>query len=561
MTRGVHPVWEEAYPQGLAWDFTVPDKPLTSLLREAAKRHPARIAIDFLGARMTYRQLADDVSKLAAGLQGMGVKKGDRVALCLPNCPAYVMGYYAILTLGAVVVNCNPLMTRDELESQVLDSGAAVMLSVNLAKIFPKVAPLAQPGGPLRALVVADFAAMLPPMARWGMRLLKRRDLAPVTYGGGVMGLKPLVTHRRHLRLTTVSPGDLALLQYTGGTTGVPKAACLTHRNLLANTLQIKAWLGRVHGDCAVLGVLPLFHVFAMTTCMNLPLAIGGTMVLLPLFNMKMFRKTLRRTHPYIVPGVPSLFGAMVNTALLKPRDVAGIKWCISGGAPLPAEIRARFMAMTGCVLMEGYGLTEASPVVACNSRDGNVDGSVGLPLPGTEVEIRHIHNHGKVMKPGARGEVWVRGPQVMRGYWNRAAETAQVLKNGWLRTGDVGTMDKRGYVFLTDRIKDIIISHGYNVYPRVIEEAMHRHEAVAEVTAIAIPHPHKGQVAKIFVALKHGYHTTAGELMAFAHEHLNAIECPAEVEIRASLPKTLTGKLSKKELVAEEQLKREKML
>jgi long-chain acyl-CoA synthetase len=553
------PVWEQAYPKDVRWAFKPSEWTVPDLLKDTVKRHPHRVCVDFMGATQTYSEIWAQVRHFAAGLQQMGVTPGMRVGICLPNSPAFVIAYYGAMLAGAVVVNFNPLYTADEIAHQVKDSGTQVMVTVNIARIFPKVEQVFN-DTELQHVIVADFAAMLPKGKAILMRTFKGREMVKVRLGGPFKAFEDILACREAVKDAGIVPGDVALLQYTGGTTGVPKGAMLTHKNLVANTEQVKLWLGPVRADGEVfLVVLPLFHVFAMTSSLNLPVSVGATMVLLPLFSLKLLFGTIKRVKPTLFAGVPSLFTAVVNHGAASGVDLKSIRWCISGGAPLMKEMHARFETMTGSVLVEGYGLTEAAPVVCCNPREGiNRVGTVGLPLPGTDVEIRALGNPGKVLKAGERGEVCVRGPQVMRGYWLREDETRKVMTGGWLRTGDVGYMDIDGFVHLTDRMKDIIISHGYNVYPRVIEEAISKHPKVAEVTAIAIPHAHKGEAAKVFVSLKPGAKTSEAEIMAFARQHLSPIECPVEVEIRKSLPKTLMGKLSKKELVAEEKLKRE---
>lgn len=554
MVRG----WEKGYPPGLRWAFNVPGGALHRLFDNAARRRGDAVCVDFMGREITYREMAALVRRFASGLQQLGVRKGDRVGICLPNSPYFVAAYYGILKAGAVIVNMSPLLTADELAAEVRDSGAVAVVTVDLAKIYPKVMAAAK-GSAVKHVIVADFTAALPLVKEWLFKIFKHRELAAVD--GATTVTWDAVLSDKPLRRVVVDPAkDLALLQYTGGTTGTPKAAMLTHANLMANTQQVRVWMGPAKREGEVfMVVLPLFHVFAMTSCLNLGIAVGAKLVLLPMFSMGMLLGAIQRTRPTIMPGVPTLFGAITAAKGVEKRDLRSIRWCVSGGAALPAEVKAKFEAMTGCVLVEGYGLTEASPVVTCNPRSGGgPEASIGLPLPGTEIEVRSLYNVRKPVKPGKRGEIVVRGPQVMAGYWNRPDETVKVLIDGWLRTGDVGYMDERGYVFLTDRLKDIIISNGYNVYPRVIEEVMYTNPAVAEVTAIAIPHPHKGEAAKIFVRLAEGAVASEADLLAFARARLNPIECPVAAEIRDSLPKTATGKLSKKELLAEEKRKRE---
>lgn len=553
-----HP-WEKSYPADTQWAYAGAGQPVYKVLDDAAAKHPNRACLRFLGSEQSYAQVQAQATHLAGGLQRLGLKKGERVGLCLPNCPAFVVAYYAVLKAGGTVVNLNPLLTEEELAQQVADSGASMLVTTNLKRIYGKVRPLLGQGA-VRHVVVDDFARALPPVSRWLFRAVRANHISWVRQGGGVHWLHKVATQGHHWPVEINADEDVALLQYTGGTTGTPKGAMLTHRNVLSNARQVQMWLGPVSplGEKFMV-VLPLFHVFAMTACLNLGIATASTLVLVPLFNVKKLVRLVTQEKPTLFPGVPSLFRAMADLPGVERFDLTSIRWCISGGAPLPHEVKKRFEGMTGCRMVEGYGLTEASPVALCNPRHtGGAAGAVGLPLPGTWVEVRSLHNVRKKAKPGQRGEIVIRGPQVMKGYWNRPDETARAMVEGWLRTGDVGHMDADGYVYLTDRLKDIIITNGYNVYPRVIEEAVHKHPAVAEVTAIAIPDAYKGEVAKVFASLKPGTQVSEAELLEFARKHLNPLERPAELEIRANLPKTLTGKLSKKELVAEEKRKRE---
>lgn len=517
-------------------------------------QHGRSPAIDFMGRHWTYGELGRAVERVAAGLQRIGVRKGDRIGLCLPNTPYSVIAYYAALKVGGVVVNYNPLYVERELTHQIRDSGTTVMFVVDLAAIYDKVVAVAEGAG-LRKVVLCRFADVLPRGKAMLFRMMKRRDIVRrpptaswhVDYDDLLVGTKPPEP-------VAVAAQDIAVLQYTGGTTGVPKAAILTHGNLLANTRQIVSQDPRRRpGRDRVMGVLPFFHVFAMTTIMNYSVAIAAEMILLPRYDLETTLKTLVRTRPSVFHAVPTIFGAIAARAHERRRDLSFVELCISGGAPLSVEIGDQFRTLTGAALLEGYGLTEASPVVAVNPVLGVVkNGSVGLPLPQTIVEIRDPVT--RALQPaGEKGEIVVRGPQVMRGYWNRPEETEAVLDEYGLRTGDIGYRDADGYIFLVDRIKDVILSGGYNVYPRVIEEALYQHDAVAEAVVIGVPDSYRGQSAKAFVTLRHGARVTPEQLSTFLEGYLSKIERPKAIEIRESLPKTAVGKLSRKELVAEE--------
>ena len=525
------------------------------LLEEAAAQFPRRPAIDFLGKRMSYAQLQQAVSRAAAGLQERGVSKGTRVALCLPNTPYYVICYYAILQVGGVVVNLSPLYVERELRQFVQDSGARIVVTLDLAAIYSKLAPLVTTGD-LDSLIVCSMLDILPWPKRLGFAVLKRKELAKIGWDAQHVAFRTLGAAAAAAIPVPCDPArDLAVLQYTGGTTGTPKAAMLTHANLSANCAQVASRLSNLRpGRERVLVLIPLFHVFAMSVAMNLGVAEAMEIILLPRFDKAQLRATLRRKKPTLFPGVPTLY-ASINEAAAKAKwELSSIRYCVSGAAPLPAEIRQRFEALSGCALVEGYGLSEASPVVACNPFGAVRDGSIGTPLIGTSVEIRALDNPERLAGPGETGEICVRGPQVMLGYWNRPEETAQVFVDGALRTGDAGYIDADGYIFITDRIKDMIISGGYNVYPRMVEDALYHHPAVAEAVVIGVADARRGQVPKAFVKLKDGASVSEAEMLSFLADRLSPVERPKRVEFRDELPKTAIGKFSKKELLAQEQ-------
>ena len=524
------------------------------LLERAGAAHPERRAIDFLGRRTTYRELLRRVDRVAAGLQAIGVAQGDRVGLCLPNTPFFVIAYFAVLKIGAVVVNYNPLYVERELEHQVRDSATSVMFVIDVAEIHRKVAAVAARAG-LRHIVVCALADVLPPVKAALYRVAKRRQsLTRLPDDRRHVGFKTLLASRDPPRPVIIGAGDLAVLQYTGGTTGTPKGAMLSHGNVVANCAQVVAHdPTRREGAERVLGVLPFFHVFAMTVAMNFAVQIAAEMVLLPRFDLRTTMKTLLRTKPTVFPAVPAIYGAIANLADGERRDLSFVQLCISGGAPLSDEVGTRFRRLTGAHLIEGYGLTEASPVVSCNPIDGSGKaGSVGRPLAGTSVEIRDPVTRAR-LGVGEKGEVVIGGPQVMLGYWGKPDETAAVLDEHGLRTADIGYLDEDGYLFIVDRIKDLIISGGYNIYPRMIEDALYRHADVLEAAVIGVDDGYRGQSAKAFVVLRDGSPQTADGLIDFLKDHLSVIERPKSIEIRTSLPKTAVGKLSKKELIAEE--------
>ena len=530
---------------------------LTDLLDRAVAEHPDWTAIDFFGRRWTYRTLGECVRRAAYGLQQRGLKPGDRIGLCLPNTPYYPILYFAALRIGAVIVNLNPLYVERELRHLIGDSGATFVAVPDLRMIHDKVAGLAADCG-IQTIVVCPMAEVLPRAQALGFRLFKRADHARVPHDARHVNYRQLVATDAAPAPVAVDPHDLAVLQYTGGTTGIPKGAMLSHANLTANSAQMVAHVGhRPEAQERTLGVLPLFHVFALTTVLNYSIETAAEMILLPRFEMKGFLKTIRRTKPTQFFGVPTIYGAINALPQADLPDLSSIHVSISGGAPLPLDVRQRFEARTGCRVVEGYGLSEAAPIVTSNPIEGLLkENSAGPAFPGTVIEIRDPAVPDRILPTGERGEVCVRGPQVMKGYWRNPEATAAVFVDGALRTGDIGYLDADGYLFLVDRIKDVILAGGFNVYPRVIEEALYEHPAVAEAVVIGVDDAYRGQAPKAFVTLKSGQDATPDALIAFLRDRISKIELPREIEIRESLPKTLIGKLSKKELVEEERRK-----
>ncbi len=537
--------------------------PLPEQLRRCARTWPRRIAVDFLGRRVRYGELDALVDRAAAGLQRLGLAPRERVGLCLPNTPYFVIFYFAIMRAGGIVVNFNPLYSERELRTQIIDSDTKIMIVPDLCSIQGKMAAVAGAAG-LRHVVLCSMATAMPPVKGALFSIVKRREIIRHAPDARHVSYRSLMAGRATLREATIDPQrDLALLQYTGGTTGTPKGAALTHANLTANSSQVKHALGgRTAEPERILGVLPLFHVFALTSVLNIAVALGAEMILLPRFSVPDTLKAIVRRRPTLLPAVPTIYNAISNAAEGAPKRVRdglrAIRTCISGGAPLPAEVQARFEALTGCRLAEGYGLSETSPVVCCNRLDGaSRAGSVGQVMPGTIVEIRDLADPSIILGAGMRGEVCVRGPQVMQGYWNRPAETASSMIDGAFRTGDVGYLDDAGFLFLVDRIKDMILCSGYNVYPRMIEEALYRHPDVLEATVIGVPDSYRGESPKAFVVLRQGAEADVPALSRFLEGELSRIELPGEIELRETLPHTAVGKLSKKELVAEEAARR----
>jgi long-chain acyl-CoA synthetase len=525
------------------------------LLDEAVKAYGARSCTYFMGKRLSFAEIGELSDRAAKGLREIGVSEGVKVGLLLPNTPTFVIFYYGVLKAGGTVVNFNPLYSLDEIEFQARDSGARIMVTLDLAVTYDKVEALIN-RGVLDKAVVASFPALLPSLKSVGFKLTQRAKLAdtsaPAAKDKIVLERDILANDGRYDR-PDITPDAIAVLQYTGGTTGTPKGAMLTHANLSANVAQVSAWQNReATENDRILGIIPLFHVFAMTTVMNFGINKGIEMILLPKFELIETLKLIGKLRPTLMPGVPTLFNAILHYPHIANFDLTSLQYCISGGAALPVELKRGFEALCGCSVVEGYGLSETSPVATCNPAEARREGSIGLPLPGTEISIRSLDDPHVPMPRGETGEICIAGPQVMTGYWRKPQDTEASFVGRFFRTGDVGYMDEDGFIFIVDRIKDMINASGFKVYPRRIEDALYEHAAVAEVIVVGIPDEYRGEAPKAFVKLKEGKEATAKELLEFLRGKLSKIELPAEIEFRDQLPKTMVGKLSKKELRAE---------
>lgn len=556
--------WIEHYPEGITWDVTIDTTPVHEQVLAACARNPEADALDFLGKKTKFGELARAINALAGALQTQyGIKKGSRVALLLPNTPFYVVAYYAVLRTGATVVNCNPLYTVHELSHIVANAGADVMVTLDLKQLFEKAEALTE-AGHVKSLIVCHFPDALPGLKRLLYKLVKGKDLQKVA--ASRVAAKCTWYNKLIARNDTPAPvsidrlKDVAVQQYTGGTTGLPKGAMLSHANIAANMSQIDAWgCGIFYPPSRVVAVLPFFHIFAMTVCMNVPLCNGSQVVMLPRFELKALLDLLTRTGANILPAVPTLIGALAKAGDRAKAHLSSLEVVISGGAPLPNETRAAFAKVSKALLAEGYGLTEASPVVCCAAlRVPSKPMSIGQPVPATDIRFVDLETNQPV-KLGERGELQVKGPQVMLGYYDNPEATRDVFMDGWLRTGDVGYLDADGYVFLVDRIKDLILCSGFNVYPRTIEEALAEHPDVDENNVIGVPDEYRGEAPVAFVKLREGATVTEAELKKFLAGKLNKIEMPKEIIFKDALPKTLIGKLSKKELREEYTARKEK--
>lgn len=548
--------WLNKYERHVPASISYPEKTLPQLLSEMARRFPQRPATVFFKAKLTYLQLNELVNRCAAGLQRMGVRKGDRVAILVPNSPQYVMAYYAILRAGGVAVPCNPLYVARELQYQIKDSGARVIFA--LSRFYPTVVE-ARPGTPLEQIIVTNIKEYFPPLlrllftyfkeAKEGHRVDISRDPA-ARWLQYFLASAPATP-----RAVDVSLDDTAVLLYTGGTMGTPKGAELSHRNIMVNAVQTVTWFAAKEGEEVILSALPLSHSYGMTTAMNFPIVSGGTMILIPNpRDIKDVLANIQRFRPTAYPGVPTMYVAINNYPEVGRYDLRSITACISGGAPLPVEVQKRFQEITGARLVEGYGLSETSPVTHANPIYGeNRIGTIGLPWPDTDAKIVDVETGERDMPVGEIGELVIRGPQVTKGYWNNPDETALVLRGGWLYTGDIARMDEDGYFQIVDRKKDMIIAGGFNVYPREIEEVLYEHPKVQEAVAVGLPDPHRGETVKVFVVLKEDESATEEEIIDFCRGKMAKFKVPTAVEFRAELPKTMVGKILRRVLREEE--------
>ena len=552
--------WAKSYQKNVPQHIDYPKVPLHGLLLEAARTHPDVAATSFFGARLTYRALAEQAGRLATGLAALGVRKGDRVAIMLANCPQAVIAYYGVMMAGGVVVEFNPMYVERELEFQLRDSGAKVMIVLNL--VYPRVAKV-KDVTPLEHVIVTGLqdGMAFPLNLLYPVKAKKNKQWVEVKPAPGVH-LWPnfLRMYPNHPPKMDIDPvRDVALLQYTGGTTGTPKGAMLTHYNMVVNAVQVATWTPRSqHGAERVMGALPLFHVYGMTCVLNMATYLAATQILVPRFVIDDVLKTINKEKPTLFPGAPTMYVAVNNHPKVADYDLKSIQTCISGSAPLPVEVQTTFEKITGGRLVEGYGLTEASPVTHCNPIEGgNKIGTIGIPFPDTDCAIFDLETGEKMLGPGEVGELAVRGPQVMLGYWNRPEENAKVFKNGWLSTGDIAKMDEDGYFAIVDRKKDMIIAGGYNIYPREVEEVLYTHPKIQEAAVVGIPDEYRGETVKAYVVVKAGQQLTAEEVVNFCRQNMARFKAPRTVEFRTSLPKTIVGKVLRRILLEEELKKR----
>jgi len=553
--------WTRHYDPGVPATLNYPDVTVHALLDDAAESYPDAVATIFFNARRTYKSISDDAWRFANGLRKLGVKKGDRVAILLPNSPQFIVSFFGALRAGATVVPCNPLYTAPELHHQLADSGAIVLVS--LSRLYP-VAKAARADTSVTHVLVTNIKEEMPPVLRILFTLAKEKKdghRQPFKGDEGALAFRDVLDAPATPFDGGTRKDDIALLQYTGGTTGVSKGAMLSHRALVANIMQCRAWFTNLRDAQGTgMAVMPFFHVYGLTVVMGLSVQSACAMILEPQFDLAHVLKDVQRHKPNTFSGAPRIYNAIINSPLATKYDLRSIEACVSGSAPLLVETHRRFVELTGANLVEGYGLTEAAPVTHVNplfGRGKQKVGTVGVPFPDVESRIVDLDTGTREVGPGESGELVLRGPQLMDGYYNQPEETAQTIRNGWLHTGDIATVDADGYYSIVDRKKEMIIVSGFNVYPREVEEALATHPAVLDGAAIGVPHAIKGEEVKAFVVLKPGTTATAEDIIAHCRTQLAPFKVPKDIEFRESLPKTLIGKTLRRQLAEEDRKKR----
>ncbi len=549
--------WATNYLHPSKWDQHFAPMALHDMFFASADRMGKAALADFMGRKYSYAEMASAVRRVAKGLQDKGVGKGDHIGLFLPNVPHYIAAYYGALAAGATVVNFSPLYTVDELTHQVADSGTTILFTVSAAALLPTAIKVLD-NSSLKELVVGSVAEALPRAKSWAYRLFKRKDIAAVPNDRRITAYADLLSNDGAYATRDCTPEkDIAQLQYTGGTTGTPKGAMLSHQNITANARQInmldpESRFNKPDGpsDDRILGVLPFFHVFANATVLNRTIHNGGEIIMLPRFEAKAALAAINRTHVTSLPGVPTMYQALLDCPDIAKTNFTSLRACISGGAPLAAELKARFEKVSGAVVIEGYGLTESSGVVSCNPYAGlNKLGSIGQPIPGTDVKLLDKEDPTKPAPDGEPGELVFSGPQVMRGYWNQPDADAEVFVGDYLRTGDVATIDEEGFIFIVDRLKDMIAVGGFKVFPSQIEDILYKHPAVKEALVIGVPDAYLGERPRAYVTLNDGAVDDGDTLTAWLNPQMGKHERVESVVVLDALPKTMIGKLDRKAL------------
>ncbi|MGJ9382987.1 long-chain-fatty-acid--CoA ligase [Salipaludibacillus sp. CF4.18] len=548
--------WFEHYPEEIPKTIDYDEDTLQSYLKKAAKHYPDKSAFHFMGKEMNYKEVYESALKLANQLQSLGVTQGDRVAIMLANTPQAVISYYGALFAGAIVVQTNPLYVEREIEHQMNDAGAKIMICLDL--VYPRVANVKEKTK-LEHIIVTGIKDYLPFPKNLLYPFIQKKNTGikvDLQYGPHLHSFRDVIQkgEAKEIPLDIDPKVDLALLQYTGGTTGPAKGVMLTHYNLVVNTQQCEKWMHKMKpGEEVIIAALPFFHVYGMTTVMNLAIRLGFKMIIMPKFDPQGILKAIQKHKATLYPGAPTMYIGLLNHPDIKKYDLSSIKACISGSAALPLEVQTQFEQATNGRLVEGYGLTETSPVAVANLIWGDrKPGSVGLPWPDTEVTILSAET-GEQAKPNEVGEIIIKGPQVMKGYWNRPEDTQASFRDEWFLSGDMGYMDEEGYFYVVDRKKDMIIAGGFNIYPREIEEVLYEYEDVQEVCVIGVPDPYRGETVKAFIVPKEGKTISEADLDEYSRKHLASFKVPKFYEFREELPKTMVGKILRRVLVEQE--------
>jgi long-chain acyl-CoA synthetase len=556
-------LWYQWYEPNVPYDVSVPSMPLHELLSQTAQRFPTREAVHFMGNGIQYRQLNEMANRFANWLIQLNVQPGDRVALLLPNCPQFVIAYYGGVRAGAIVCPANPTYTEEELRVQLEDSGAKTV--VCLSMLYNKLASIQEDLPGLKHVIVTNIKEYLPFVTRTLFTFARERR------EGHHVDLPDDSRHHwwndvldsggEHDPAIPTQVDEIAALQYTAGTTGTPKGVMLTHRNLLVGAEHARLWLINVTAEeqqDSILGVIPLFHTYAQTTVMNYAVLVGGRSILQPRFDVKDVLTAINQVEPGFLPGVPSMYRVLADARDVNKYDLQSLKACISGSAPLTEKVQTRFEELSGARLVEGYGLTEA-PVTHCNPIQGNRRiGTIGIPVPGTDAAVFDLETGTRQLGNNEPGELAVRGPQVMKGYWNRPEEMKKVLRDGWLFTGDIAERDDEGFFRIVDRKKEIIIVGGLNVFPSEVEDVVNNHPGVSESVAIGIPDEYRGEAVKLFVVPEEGVEVTERDLITFLRERVAQYKVPKAIEFRSELPKSLIGKILRRKLSEEARQKRD---
>jgi len=554
--------WFKFWPENVPKHIDYPEVPLFDLLRRTAEKYPNHTALIYFDREITYKELDLASDKFATALADLGVKKGDKVAIFLPNTPQFIMAYYGAIKIGAIDTAISPLYKEREVEHQLNDSEAETIVVLDL--LYPIVEKVWEKTK-LKRVIVTGLKDYMPSAKAFLGSLLKKIPSQKVERKPNIYFFTELINkYPANPPKVEINPKeDLVALQYTGGTTGISKGAMLTHMNLVSNAVMCDAWLRGTEADETFLAVLPLFHIYGMTTGMNAPIYLAGKSVLLPRFDTASTFQAIQKHKVTVFCGAPTMYSMLLADPNLKKYNLTSVRFCVSGSAPLPPEVQKKFMEVISGALVEGYGLTESSPITHCNPLDRSMKtvkiGSIGLPWPDTDAKIMDMETGEKELGIGETGELVVKGPQVMKGYWNMPEETAAVLKDGWLYTGDIGKMDEDGYFYITDRKKDLIKYKGYSVYPREIEDVLYEHPAVKLCGVIGKPDPVAGEIPKAFVVLKEGMTATEKEIMHFVNERVAPYKAIRELEFRKELPMTLVGKVLRRVLQEEEKQKAQK--